>query len=134
MLSEKHALFTLKSDVTIYPPVSSRFIYLLNNNQTFVADMNASVAESMMRFFKSQPFWPQVEPYFQMSQIVQRWINDLSSRLKLHPDMSLNIGDLFPNATMLNEYLQASLALDEETTLQLISGIILKPGKVSGSL
>lgn len=83
-----------------------------------------------MRFFRSQPFWPQMEPYFQISTIIQKWMSDLMSRLKLSPDMSVNIGDLFPNATMLNEYLSASLAIDEQTAIKLITGITMKPHRV----
>ena len=83
-----------------------------------------------MRYLSTQAYWPDIKPYLQISQIVQTWINDLMSRLKLNPDMSLNIGQLFPNATLLREYMQAALSLDEQTAIKLMTGVTLKPGKV----
>ena len=88
------------------------------------------ISESYMRFFRTQPFWPQIKPYFQVSQIVSTWVTELMSRLELQPDMSLNIGDLFPNATMLNEVIRAQLSLDEQTAVKLITGVTLNVNKV----
>ena len=88
------------------------------------------ISESYMRFFRTQPFWPQIKPYFQVSQIVSTWVKELMSRLELQPDMSLNIGDLFPNATMLNEVIRAQLSLDEQTAVKLITGVTLNVNKV----
>lgn len=97
----------------------------------FMVLYNLTFTESYMRFFRTQPFWPQMRPYLQVSQIVITWINDMMSRLQVQPDMSLNLGDLFPNATMLNEVIMAQLSLDETTTVKLITGITLKTDKVS---
>ena len=88
------------------------------------------ISESYMRFFRTQPFWPQIKPYFQVSQIVSTWVKELMSRLELQPDMSLNIGDLFPNATMLNEVIRAQLSLDEQTAVKLITGVTLNVNTV----
>lgn len=83
-----------------------------------------------MRYLSKQAYWSDIKPYFQISQIVQSWINDMVLRLKIDADLSINLADLFPNATLLNDYLQASLTLDEETAFKLMTGVTVKPDKV----
>lgn len=81
----------------------------------------------MMRWLRGQTFWQDVEPYFQLNQIIYKWINDLMFRLDLSSELSINLADLFPNATRLNELLQAALSIDEETALQMIVSTTIKP-------
>lgn len=83
-----------------------------------------------MRWLRTQPMWDSVQPYFQVSQIIQSWMSDLISRLKVGSDLSINIADLFPNATLLTEYIQASLNIDEETALKMVTSLIMSPDKV----
>lgn len=83
-----------------------------------------------MRYLSSQTFWPEVKPYLQITQIIQTWMNDLMSRLKVDSDLSINLADLFPNATLLHDYLQAAFNLDELTVAKLVSGVSVKPNKV----
>lgn len=85
---------------------------------------------SMVRWLEKQPFWSSVSPYFQISQIIQSWMSDLVSRLKVGGDLSINIADLFPNATLLTNYIQASLNVDEDTALKMLTSQLMRPDKV----
>jgi len=87
----------------------------------------------MIRYMKSLPFWSNIEPYFQINQIVSSWIFDLISRLNLKPDLTLNLAELFPNATLLNEYVSATLNIDEKTSMKMLAGIAVRPDKVTES-
>lgn len=85
----------------------------------------------MMRWLRLQPYWKDIQPYFQINQIVNRWIVDLVSRLDVtNNGLTINLADLFPNATRLNNYLQAALTLDEETVVNLMYATTVRSYKV----